>query len=220
MTQPATPADSTREQIMRSAAHLFSRRSYSEVSLDDILGDAQLTKTAMYRHFESKHALAVALIERRVMEAAKLLGKLTTTPLSGIETLIDTTYRLAAQDTGDDIARAGYLLLESEGRIEGLRMMLSDAYAQQLAPVVERAIAEGDIVDRHPPVAVAHLLVTIYTGLLAIHDLDDQPRFVNAVEQAWFFALHSFANPERIEYLEAFVRRRTAVAQSRIGSAK
>jgi hypothetical protein len=40
--------DSTREQILRAAAHQFAQRPYYAVGLDDILAEAQLTKGAMY----------------------------------------------------------------------------------------------------------------------------------------------------------------------------
>ena len=44
-------ADSTRDQILRAAAHQFAQRPYYAVGLDDILAEAQLTKGAMYFHF-------------------------------------------------------------------------------------------------------------------------------------------------------------------------
>src|ERR1700743_146994 len=58
-------ADVTRRQILRAASHQFARRAYHDVGLDDILAEAELTKGAMYFHFRSKHALAVAIIERQ-----------------------------------------------------------------------------------------------------------------------------------------------------------
>ncbi len=58
-------ADTTRVQILRAASHQFARKSYSLVSLDDILADAEVTKGAMYFHFRSKYALASAIIEYR-----------------------------------------------------------------------------------------------------------------------------------------------------------
>lgn len=210
--------DSTREQILRAAAHRFARDAYSQVSIDDILLDAKLTKTAMYRHFESKRALAVALIERRVLHAAILLEELTNRDGSGMETLVDITFTLAVQDLTDDYARGGYLLLESIGRIEGLRMSLADAYAMQLAPVVQRAIDEGDLRDTTEADQISRLLITLYTGLLAVLDLDKQQDFMSAVEKTWGYSLSAFANPERVDYLSALVRRRTAVALRRLES--
>ena len=55
-------SDTTRDQILRAAAHQFAQRPYYAVGLDDILAQAQLTKGAMYFHFRSKHALALAIV--------------------------------------------------------------------------------------------------------------------------------------------------------------
>ena len=57
------PAGSTRQRLVAAAAHQFARRPYSMVSLDDILAEAELTKGAMYFHFPSKQALALAIID-------------------------------------------------------------------------------------------------------------------------------------------------------------
>ena len=71
-TEPADGrADTTRQQILRAAAHQFARRAYHDVGLDDILAEAELTKGAMYFHFRSKHALAVAIIEQHTPGAGQ-----------------------------------------------------------------------------------------------------------------------------------------------------
>ena len=64
-------ADTTRLQILRAASRQFARKSYSLVSLDDILADAEVTKGAMYFHFRSKHALASAIIDYRAAVAER-----------------------------------------------------------------------------------------------------------------------------------------------------
>lgn len=69
---PSGRADTTRQQILHAAAHQFARRAYHDVGLDDILAAAQLTKGAMYFHFRSKHALAVAIIEQHTAPAGLL----------------------------------------------------------------------------------------------------------------------------------------------------
>ena len=64
-------ADATRQQILRAASYQFARRPYHDVGLDDILNEAALTKGAMYFHFRSKQALAVAIIERQTTDVGR-----------------------------------------------------------------------------------------------------------------------------------------------------
>ena len=55
-------ADSTRQQILLAAARHFARQPYHQVGIDAVLAEAELTKGAMYFHFRSKHAVALAII--------------------------------------------------------------------------------------------------------------------------------------------------------------
>jgi TetR/AcrR family transcriptional regulator, transcriptional repressor for nem operon len=54
----------TRTQILDAAEELFLLQGYGGSSVDAILQRTGLTKGAFFHHFDSKHALARALIER------------------------------------------------------------------------------------------------------------------------------------------------------------
>ena len=43
----------TRAAILAAAAHLLSRKSYSETTIDDIIRTAGIGRTTFYLHFES-----------------------------------------------------------------------------------------------------------------------------------------------------------------------
>ncbi|UQX12162.1 TetR/AcrR family transcriptional regulator [Candidatus Mycobacterium methanotrophicum] len=210
--QPDKRADTTRQQLLNAAAHQFARRAYHNVGLDDILGEAELTKGAMYFHFRSKHALALAVIEDQNAQARELAAELAARKLSGLETLIDFSYQLAIQDITEDTVRAGFTLLESIGRLDGLRMDLLGAWIQTGAGTVERAIAEGDIFDACNPHDVGQLLVSIYLGLRQTSSLDEPEQFLSDFEKAWALVLPGIVRPERIDYFRQFIGRRTAIA--------
>ena len=106
-------AGTTRQRLIAAASHQFARRSYSMVSLDDILAEAELTKGAMYFHFPSKQALAVAIIDDLTEMSRAAVTELLARKMSGLETLIDLVYLLAVQDTQHEVARAGVRLLET-----------------------------------------------------------------------------------------------------------
>jgi len=205
-------ANETRRQILRAASHQFARRAYHDVGLDDILAGAELTKGAMYFHFTSKHALAVAIIDKQIAAGSVAVQDLVTRGLSGLETLIDFSYLIAVQDITTDLVRAGLNLLGSVGRSEGLQERLLDRWAKHLAGVVEQAIAEGDIDQRCDPQDVGRLLVSVHMGLRQTSDLDDPERFLLDVEKSWTFILTGILQAERTEYFRQFLRRRAALA--------
>jgi TetR/AcrR family transcriptional regulator, transcriptional repressor for nem operon len=62
---PYTPEhkQTTRARIVESARALFNRRGYVEVSIDEIMENAGLTRGGFYNHFASKEALFVEVVE-------------------------------------------------------------------------------------------------------------------------------------------------------------
>jgi AcrR family transcriptional regulator len=206
-------ADTTRQQILRAASRQFARKSYSLVSLDDILADAEVTQGAMYFHFRSKHALAAAIVEHRFELASASVDGLLARKLSGLETLIDIVYLVAVEDIGDEVARAGLNLLESVGRSDGLQAHVLGQWADAFTAIAEKAIRDGDIIEGRDPRSIAKLLVSMYRGLRQTSSLAQPAQFLSDLENLWVLALNGFAKPDRIDYLLQFLKRRTAVAQ-------
>jgi TetR/AcrR family transcriptional repressor of nem operon len=184
------------------------------VSLDDILADADVTKGAMYFHFRSKHALALAVIEQRTDMTRGAVNELFARKLSGLETLVDICYLFAAEDTSQDEARAALHLLESIGWTDGMQAHLLGEWIKAFAVVVGRAIAEGDILETCAPEDVSRLLISLYVGTRQTSNLDDPESFLVNLGKALTLALPGFANPDRLEYLTQFIRRRTALARA------
>ena len=58
------PAAERRELILESAGKLFGERGYGHTSLDEIAAASGVTKPILYRHFDSKKALYLVLLER------------------------------------------------------------------------------------------------------------------------------------------------------------
>ena len=58
-----TPAD-RRALILREAGRLFALHGYAGTRLDDVAAAAHVTKPIVYRHFESKKALYLALLSK------------------------------------------------------------------------------------------------------------------------------------------------------------
>jgi AcrR family transcriptional regulator len=206
-------ADTTRLQILHAASRQFARKSYSLVSLDDILADAEVTKGAMYFHFRSKYALAAAIIEHRFALASASVDELLARKLSGLETLVDISYLVAVEDIGDEVARAGLNLLESIGRTDGLQANVLGQWVDAFAAIAGKAIRDGDIINGRDPRSIARLLVSMYLGLRQTSDLAEPEQFLRDLENVWVLALPGFVKPDRVDYLNQFIKRRTAVAQ-------
>ncbi|HEY1458146.1 MAG TPA: TetR/AcrR family transcriptional regulator [Solirubrobacteraceae bacterium] len=69
-TSPRPTPTERRQRIEDAAARLFAQRGYAATTVDDIVEAAGLTKPMLYRHFESKKHLHMALLERHRDELA------------------------------------------------------------------------------------------------------------------------------------------------------
>jgi AcrR family transcriptional regulator len=205
-------ADTTRLQILRAASRQFARKSYSLVSLDDILADAEVTKGAMYFHFRSKHALASAIVDYCAAAARASVDQLLARKLSGLETLIDISYLVAIEDIGDEMTRAGLNLLESVGRTDGQQASVLGQWVTAFAAVAGKAVRDGDITKDCDPESVGGLLVSMYLGLRQTSNLADPERYLHDLEKMWTLVMPGFVKADRIDYINQFIKRRTAVA--------
>ncbi len=54
----------TRERIVRTARRLFNRKGFAEVTIDEIMTEAGLTRGGFYRHFKTKDELYSEALSR------------------------------------------------------------------------------------------------------------------------------------------------------------
>ena len=211
-------ADTTRHRLIAAASRQFAHRPYSMVSLDDILAAAELTKGAMYFHFASKQALALAIIDDLTEMTRAAAADLLERKMSGLETLIDLVFLLAVQDTQHDVARAGARLLETLDNPTPLPLALWQSRMEFVTTLVQRAVTEGDVIDLHEPKDIAKMLVALWEGVRRISDLDKPEHYLDNLQKAWTLALPSFANPDRIDYFTQFIQRRHTLAVRKISA--
>ena len=61
---PQARSEATRQKLLDAAIDLFSEVGYAAAGLGEIIERAGMTKGALYHHFDSKDALATAIIEQ------------------------------------------------------------------------------------------------------------------------------------------------------------
>lgn len=155
--------DIRRAELLDRAAELFVRHGYDNVSLNDLIADAGVSKGAFYHWFPSKDALITALAERSAREV-----------FVGLEGAV-------AGSGGDALARlnalleAGFDVKMSMGVPEQLAAMVSllrpdnaHLYGRIVAaeealfrPLLTRLIADGvaeDVFDTFDPEGVADMI--------------------------------------------------------------
>ena len=62
-TQKQIQSEQTRKKIIESAIDLFSRKGFNYTSISDLASSSEITKGAIYHHFENKDAIFYAVLE-------------------------------------------------------------------------------------------------------------------------------------------------------------
>jgi AcrR family transcriptional regulator len=61
---PQARSETTRQKLLDAAIDLFTQVGYATAGLEEIIERTGMTKGALYHHFDSKEALATAIIEQ------------------------------------------------------------------------------------------------------------------------------------------------------------
>jgi TetR/AcrR family transcriptional regulator, cholesterol catabolism regulator len=195
--------DIRRAELLERAAGLFLRDGYDNVSLNDLIADAGVSKGAFYHWFPSKDALIAALAERSAQEA-----------FAGVEDAVaacggDALTRLNAA------LRAGFDVNMKMGGPEQLAAMVSllrpdnaHLYGRILAveqalfrPLLTRLISDGvaeGVFDTFDPEGVADMIYGLAartnSNIVEVLQAADEPARERAIDRLTTrFRLHGVA---------------------------
>jgi AcrR family transcriptional regulator len=196
-------AKETRAAIIRGAAEAFEQRGYGSTSLAQVSAAAGVTKGALYFHFDSKEALAVAIIEAQHTESVSAGRELLDNNVPGLRALVSMSYELARQLRDDLIVSAGVRLT-----IEAVNFStpVSAPYLDWMIACEEflrRGIADGDVVPTVDVRAAARFLTSAFTGVQVVSDvLTRRGDIDQRLTEMWALLLPGLVAPERWDELQ------------------
>jgi AcrR family transcriptional regulator len=163
-------SEATYNSILRAAATCFSRKGFSETTMDMVAEEAGTSKGALYWHFKSKEELFTRLKEQNV---AKVLQELRSsfTALETFDSKLSEGSRLYFSSLKPSQRGAARLNMEFWAvapRIPKLSGMLNDQYDQLQAffrSVVEAAVEKGELRDDLDPELLVTILLATLDGL-------------------------------------------------------
>lgn len=88
-------------RILAAAADLAGRTSFHDVSMADIGAEAGIVGSGIYRHFDSKTSILIALLDRvmnRISSGAEDIAKVTTDDSETLSALVSDHIRIAIDD--------------------------------------------------------------------------------------------------------------------------
>ena len=185
-------AEATRRRIIDSAVELFAELGYGETGLADVLQRAGVSKGAFYYHFDSKEAIAAAIIDeysRQLGNAAREFFDPATPHMEGV---IRTTFRVAEIIETDPIARVGNDLLQALSQISSISARVYREWSDAYLDILTRTIAGWEPRDGVNPAEAAD---AIWSSILGSHLLSSagvEDRYAQ-LARTWHFFLSALA---------------------------
>lgn len=159
-------AEATRRRILDSAVDLFEESGYGETGLADVLLRANVSKGAFYYHFDSKEAMATAIIEEcRYRVTAATYAKIDRSAPK-LDPLITSTFVVAELLQSDKNVRVGNQLLQALSQISRTTAQI---YGQWTTQFVDAFIAGVEQVGARDGVDATETAEAAWAGVLGSH---------------------------------------------------
>ncbi|MBU3751335.1 MAG: TetR/AcrR family transcriptional regulator [Mycobacterium sp.] len=205
--EPRRRSDLTRQEIIDAAVDLFTARGYGETRLQDIVKGAHVTTGAFYYHFDSKAALASAIMAQGWPKALITIdGCLSQSSSPGLERVILMTFALSSLMKQDRSVWIANHLNQAFGQLndEGRRSFQNRA--QQFIAKVAAALSAEDL---RPEVTAqevgSQVWITVHGCHLLSDALDDD--VIQRLARSWQTLLPGIVPAQSLAYFERFVDR-------------
>ena len=168
-------SEATRRKIITSAVELFNEIGYPATGLGDIIERAEMTKGALYYHFDSKESLATAIIEEGSANLIHAFRSITESSAPTLESMIHGAFVVADLLSTDKVARSGTQLLRAFGEFNDAAARTYEGWLIEMAARARQAIDEGDLRADLDPGAVGETIVAAMLGAELLSNATDRP---------------------------------------------
>ena len=201
-------SEATRKRIINAAVDLFAEVGYQATGLGDIIERAEMTKGALYYHFDSKEALATAIIEEGANTALTAFRSISEPSSPALENMIHGVFVVADLITTDKMVRTGSQLLRAFGEFNAATALTHGHQLSEMVAQARQAIAEGDLRDGLDPDAVGELIVGAVLGAEFISNAaSGGADLIERIARTWALLLPAIASDESLPYFREFLAR-------------
>ncbi len=199
-------SEATRKRIIIAAVETFNEIGYPAAGLGEIVERAQMTKGALYYHFNSKESLASAIIEEGSASLFNAFRNISESPGPALEGIVHGTFVVVDLFISDMVARSAIQLLRALGEFNATVAQTYTGWLDEMSARTTAALDEGDLRPNLDPRAVGETVVAAMLGaeLLSTSSGDD---FVQRVTRMWEVLLPAIVTDKSLPYFREFLAR-------------
>ena len=159
-------AEATRRKIIETAVELFGEIGYGETGLADVLQRAGVSKGAFYYHFDSKEAVATAIIDEFNNRAVAAVAGNFDSAAPNLDGIIKSTFAVQGLMHRDPTTQIGQKLAQALNQVSSAG---SRVYAGWTVAFVEMADGVAQAGGLRPDVDPVDVGEAIWAGVLGSH---------------------------------------------------
>lgn len=198
----------TRRKIIAAAVDVFDEMGYPATGLGEIIERAEMTKGALYYHFDSKESLAEAIIDESGASMLAALRSITESASPALENIIHGLFVVCDFSRTDKVAEIGMQLLRTFTGINEVAGRVYTSWLDELTEQMGKAAAEGDLRAQLDVQGAAEVILGSILGAEALSraevtDVDLRQR----VARTWELLLPAIVSDESLDYFREFLAR-------------
>ena len=196
----------TRQRIIDAAVELFANEGgYAEVGLNKIAKRAHITPGAFYYHFDTKEALASAIIDQSWPKLHDIVER-HKPRRPNLESVIALVFAIADLLRRDPLAWMGHHLALGLAQLSEKERQRDAEGSEAFFETIAAMIADDDLRD---DITRNEMAVQVSMNLFGCHILSDRMRdcVVPGMTRSWLTLLRGTVPANKLDYFEQFVLR-------------
>lgn len=204
---PQARSAATRQKILTAATDLFSEVGYAAAGLGEVIERAGMTKGALYHHFDSKEALATAIIDQGTNLTRDAFRRVCESSSPALENMIHGVFVVTVLLASDKTARTAEQLIRGLAEFNSAAShawcSLSDAMTTQ----ARRASAEDDLREGVDPDTVSEAILNTMLGAHLLSKTADGMDHIERLTRALELFLPAIVADTALPYFREFLAR-------------
>jgi AcrR family transcriptional regulator len=204
---PQARSEITRQKILNAAIELFSEVGYAAAGLGDIIDRAGMTKGALYHHFDSKEALATAVIEQGTNLTRDAFRQVCQSSSPALENIIHGVFVITNLVVTDKTARTAEQLTRALAEFNSAASQVWSSRLDAMTIQASRASTEGDLREDLDPHVVSESILNAMLGAQLLAKTEDGHDHIKKLTGSLELLLPAIVADTSLGYFRQFLAR-------------
>ena len=204
---PQARSEVTRQKILDAAMDVFSEVGYAAAGLGEVIERAGMTKGALYHHFDSKEALATAIIEQGTNLTSDAFRHVCESTSPALENMIHGVFLVTDLLVSDKTARTAEQLTRGLAEFNSTASQVWSNRLDVMTTQAGLASAEGDLREDLDPYVVSESIVNAMLGAQLLAKTADGDDHVKRLTRSLQLLLPAIVVDTSLAYFREFLAR-------------